>query len=290
MCGSPQATAYITINVRTSPLQNFISDKVAGCPPFAVEFTDQNQETFDEYFWDFGDNTYSNDRYATHYYEHSGLYTVSLQIRDDLGCTYVKTATNMIRVYEKPSAIFTMTPDQITQQHNEVVFNNLSQGAISYQWDFGDGQNSLMTNPNHFFAPDTTVYKVCLVATNINDCSDTSCRNINVNGLFYFYMPTSFTPNNDSHNDCFRPCVSGISTEGFSLKIFDRYGSIVYQTDMLTSLDYNEDCDVCSDDAWNGKYRNTGKMLENGVYIWKCDFQDAYGNSYSRQGTITLLR
>ena len=47
----------------------------------------------------------------------------------------------------------------------KVTFNNLSENATSYYWDFGDGKNSSSTNPNHTYTEGGT-YSVTLKAFN----------------------------------------------------------------------------------------------------------------------------
>lgn len=47
----------------------------------------------------------------------------------------------------------------------QVNFTNLSQGGISYSWDFGDSSTSTQTNPTHTYTSPGT-YTVSLVATN----------------------------------------------------------------------------------------------------------------------------
>ena len=47
----------------------------------------------------------------------------------------------------------------------KVTFNNLSENATSYYWDFGDGSNSSSTNPNHTYTEGGT-FSVTLKAFN----------------------------------------------------------------------------------------------------------------------------
>lgn len=54
---------------------------------------------------------------------------------------------------------FTVAEDGLT-----VAFENLSKDAISYSWNFGDGQTSTEKTPTHVYAADGT-YTVKLVAT-----------------------------------------------------------------------------------------------------------------------------
>ena len=77
-----------------------------------------------------------------------------------------------------------------------------------------------------------------------------------------------FTPNGDSKNDRFYPYNHLLITqkqidyyaEAFSVKIFDRWGNVVYET----SASYI--------DGWNGKNKN-GKDMPDGVYYWMSDYK-----------------
>ena len=61
---------------------------------------------------------------------------------------------------DAPRALFTYAEDGLT-----VTFENLSQNATSYLWNFGDGETSTEENPVHVFA-DYGDYTVRLTATN----------------------------------------------------------------------------------------------------------------------------
>lgn len=52
-------------------------------------------------------------------------------------------------------------------ENRTVTFNNLSNEATDYLWDFGDGTNSTLTNPVKTYEEDGT-YTVTLTATNAN--------------------------------------------------------------------------------------------------------------------------
>jgi hypothetical protein len=56
---------------------------------------------------------------------------------------------------------------------NAVSFINLSAGAVSFDWDFGDGEHSAEISPRHVYAIPGT-YTVALTARNLNNCSSVS--------------------------------------------------------------------------------------------------------------------
>jgi hypothetical protein len=76
-----------------------------------------------------------------------------------------------------PLARFTYFDTSLTVSFMEVS----SYEPTSWQWDFGDGQSSLLPNPVHTYA-DTGTYHVCLTVSNANS-SDTFCRWITVQEL-----------------------------------------------------------------------------------------------------------
>ena len=94
-----------------------------------------------------------------------------------------------------------------------------------------------------------------------------------INGILIL-MPTGFTPNFDGLNDDFKP-LNKIFDE-LSIKIFNRWGQQVYQSDDLNG-------------AWDGTFN--GKQQEAGVYIYDMSFS-FIGEERTRfyKGNVTLLR
>lgn len=66
----------------------------------------------------------------------------------------------------QPSPVAAFTPSDATVCEGDVVtFTSTSANATSYQWDFGDGATSTLTNPTHAYAAPMTV-TVVLTASN----------------------------------------------------------------------------------------------------------------------------
>lgn len=82
-----------------------------------------------------------------------------------LSFTTIKTTTidaEKLTILEScPKASFDAT--QNSETIPEVQFNNKSTGAISYVWDFGDGQTSTLAHPQHTYSASGT-YTVQLIA------------------------------------------------------------------------------------------------------------------------------
>jgi gliding motility-associated-like protein len=80
--------------------------------------------------------------------------------------------------------------------------------------------------------------------------SDTVC----IDNCPVYFLPNSFTPNADGLNDLFVPFKYRY-VESIDLKIFNRWGGVVFET---------TDPDV----LWNGIHMDSGEMCTDGVYYY----------------------
>lgn len=85
-------------------------------------------------------------------------------------------------------------------------------------------------------------------------------------------FPTAFTPNGDGLNDVFH--ISGQYVEKMNIKIFDRWGILVFASER--------------NEPWNGT--REGIVLPQSSYVWKAEITDLAGRNFSREGTLLLLR
>jgi len=289
MCGTPSVMDSIEIYVHGYPDELFTASHVEGCAPLTVSFTPLTL-VGTEYLWQFGDNDYSEESAMDHTYKNPGTYDVTMTVWSEYGCKIVKTVPDMIHVYPRPKALFDADMQAVSVLSAEVLFINRSIDANRYFWFFGDQDSSTYESPRHVYS-EMGEYEVMLVAQSDHYCTDTTTRSVTVYNQFSFYAPTSFTPNGDGLNDCFRICGNGITNNNFLLTVYDRWGELVFRTDHFVPT---ADCDACSEGAWDGtdmgSKRKGDKVLENGVYQWYCQFEDAYGILHREQGTVTMIR
>jgi PKD repeat protein len=142
----------------------------------------QNQSGI-SYDWTFGDGTtfsntgsstgssgvYTTNNTATnHTYSANGTYNVKL-IASAGGCK--DSIVQPVSIYPNPTASFTSTSacpnETITFTNN----SSISSGNLSYQWFFGNGQNSSVTNPTQPYLNSGT-YTASLVVTSDQGCKD----------------------------------------------------------------------------------------------------------------------
>ena len=87
------------------------------------------------------------------------------------------------------------------------------------------------------------------------------------------FHPTAFTPNGDNLNDNFT--VFGQYVVGFEMKIFNRWGELLFTTQNLQA-------------GWDGTYR--GKEMPEGTYTFIAHITDRAGRTFKRSGSVLLLR
>lgn len=90
-------------------------------------------------------------------------------IQGTYGSCSMDPDTIKVVVFEKPEMDFLST---INCVNNSSSFENLSIGATSYQWHFGDGEGSTLTDPNHTYLTPGD-FDVTLMGWNDFGCSDT---------------------------------------------------------------------------------------------------------------------
>jgi PKD repeat protein len=125
------------------------------------------------YFWSFGDGTFSSEENPLKTYADHGLYEIILTISNlDSTCysnalQYLNTGADMCKAY------FSWYSDSTAGL--TVNFQDQSVGnATEWQWDFGDGHYSNEQNPVHTYA-EAGFYNVCFTISS----ADSSCYSYN---------------------------------------------------------------------------------------------------------------
>jgi len=155
--------AYITVLRYFAPSAAFTSDVISGAAPLTVNFTDQSTGDVTSWRWNFSDGI-SLQQNPTNIFSQSGTYTVSLTATGPSGSD-VEIKQNYITAVD-----LTVTADFSASTTSggaplDVQFTNLSTGATSYRWNFGDGSIiNTETNPAHIFS-DIGTFSVTLTAS-----------------------------------------------------------------------------------------------------------------------------
>ena len=99
-----------------------------------------------------------------------------------------------------------------------------------------------------------------------NGCSDTSeLALVNTVPFTEVFVPNTFTPNGDFHNETFE--IYGANIMSFHMNIVNRWGEIIYSTTEMNKF-------------WDGKFQ--GRRVPEGNYFYTIDITGKDKNSFTK--------
>jgi len=175
-------TSSQVITVYPMPDFTFSSVPDSGCSPLTVNFpTVVGAVAYD---WDFGDGTTASGVSPSHTYFNSTtndvIYQVQLVATSPFGC--LDTNYGTVKVFPNPTAQFLpIVPSGCAPL--EVNFQNSSIGGVSFEWLYGDGNDSDTAAAVHDYVYQNTTnsdlnINPTLVVTSQEGCTDSASRNI----------------------------------------------------------------------------------------------------------------
>ena len=270
--GACSANASLPITVISNPLAAFTPDVTMGCVPLAVHFTNQSVNA-DAYQWKFGNGNTSTETNPLNTYAGADTYTVTLIASHQGKCYDTLTQTNIIKAAIPPVVAFSSVADiniPVELRLATYTFTNLSQNAASYEWTFGDGNGSTVTDPVYQYMQPGS-YIVTLYATT-DGCTDSVSRKYyTVIPDKILDIPNAFSPNGDGINDRWEIK----SLNGYPdciVEVFNRWGQPVYNSKGYRS-------------PWDGGYKNS--LLPLGTYYYVIT---AAPGTRPYKGWVVLLR
>lgn len=267
-CNSPADTIKL---VRLSPeVKAAFQTPGRGCVPYNAVFQNNSLGGLN-FVWDFGDGSTSTDDAPEHLYTQPGTYTVRLYAYDSTSCNKIDSTSFNVLVSPNPIASFIYDPTE-PQENTYTNFTNQSLGAVSYVWNFGDGDTTAQASPRHIF-PATGTYTVCLTAINEQGCADDTC--IDVKSLItpLLDVPKAFTPGKFGPNS--RIGIAGFGIKEMQWTIYNRWGQKVFESNNRKSL-------------WDGTFNGKPQPMDVYTYTLKVTFSD--GTKATKTGDITLIR
>lgn len=186
---------------------------------------------------------------------------------------YTVTLTNANGCTHAPSGPFEVKNNDPNVKVNLGADRNICPGQVitlspgtfsTYKWQDGSmGSTFNVTGPGTYYVD----------VTNAQGCSATDTVHISGDCSKVFF-PSVFTPNADGSNDLFGPLGNVFNLEKYSLRIYNRYGQLVFSsTNPLQK--------------WNGTFK--GGIPLNGSYVWMASYT-LNGQQQVSKGTILLVR
>lgn len=196
-----------------------------------------------------------------HYFSLSdeGCYAGLLIVENDFGCKDTLSIQDLVCIYPNPLASFTIENNNLDMFHTGTNLWNDSYGGVSYEWLISDGSTYSEENPYHEFPQEESgQYEVHLIVTSEHGCVDSTMKIIEVAEELVFFIPNTFTPDNDQFNQGFGVVLAeDYQLSDFELTIFNRWGEILFSSNDINNY-------------WDGKYNGT--VCQDGTYLWKLSF------------------
>ena len=171
----------------------------------------------------------------------------------------------LVNTYDLPIAV--ITPAEITIYEGEEII--LEVGTYQfYQWY---NKDSLLSVYSDLTVSDAGKFYVFV--TDDNNCTDTSeIAIVYTVPLTELYIPNTFTPNGDDHNELFE--IYGLNIQSFSMMVMNRWGEVMFETDKI-------------DKFWDGKYN--GKLVPQGKYVFSIELIGKDWMRFTKQGVIEVI-
>jgi gliding motility-associated-like protein len=214
--------------------------------------------------WDFGNGSGTSTQMSpTYTYNHndSGIHFITMVATDFVPCTSV--TTGWVDILWKPYHY----DYNITYCSDGVLPIGITLNDVSYKWNTGDSVCCILP-------PYTGVF----VQTATNRCGSTD-QTIGVridSCVKCLFVPSAFTPNGDNHDDILH--VRAICPiRQFAIKIFNRYGTVVYSSNTVNM-------------GWDGTFG--GVALDLGTYFYTIEYMPDLpeARTYFMKGDVTLIR
>ena len=196
----------------------------------------------------------------------AGNYEI-LSVYDYNNCLSNISGQVSVQVNQMPQAV--LNPDEYTIYIGDTLYLELGDDYSIYQWyDINNdsiGNNSILSV---YQAGEYYVY-----VEDLNGCSDIS-NVVNVNEVprTELYVPNSFTPNADMHNELF--VVYGENIKTYSMKIFDRWGDLLFESEDIQK-------------HWDGYFM--GEKVEQGKYLYHIEIVGEDNVLFTKSGIINLI-
>ncbi|RAJ06565.1 gliding motility-associated-like protein [Chitinophaga skermanii] len=219
--------------------------------------------------WELGNGASIMGQHMNYTYPAYGKYTATLRAASDLGCAAkpVTSTFDIISLRLTATSDTTVAMFQPLQLQSHAFGNN-----VQYTWQPSMGLNdATIPNPVASLQADQ-IYRI--IVTTPEGCREEDEIKVKVYAGPEFYVPNAFTPNNDGRNDIFKVIAPGVPALDY-FRIWNRWGQEIF---------YTKDLRV----GWDGTIK--GMPADAGNYIWMVQGKDYTGRTFSRKGTILLLR
>ena len=196
----------------------------------------------------------------------SGTYQI-LNVLDYNDCMSNYSGQAIVQVNQMPEAV--LSPDSYILYIGDTLLIQLPEDYSYYQW-FDQNNDSISNSSvlSIYQAGDYYVY-----GEDQNGCFDYS-NSVTVDEVprTELYVPNTFTPNADWHNEVFT--VYGKNIKEYSLKIFNRWGDLLFESNDIQK-------------HWDGYFK--GRKVDENKYLYYIEIIGEDDVLFTKSGIINLI-
>lgn len=273
-------TVSKTLDVYTLPVADFRTDRQCEGPAQRISFFDQSNIALPDsipagnYYWDFGGGGISRAKDTAIIFPTDGVYSITHVVTSNRGCSSLMVRT--ITVSPRPEARFVYSTNNAPGIGAYVQFNDTSEYAAAWHWEFGNGDTSNLEDPQAYYSSNGT-YTVVLTVSDVYGCKSTFTSEVTVLNIvseIAELIPNIITPNFDGKNDLWRLDFIQVFYPKAEIEIFNRWGVKLFRSEGYSN-------------AWDGTYK--GDPLPVGAYYYTIRLNDPADTPVIK-GTVTLLK
>jgi gliding motility-associated-like protein len=266
LCLSQPGKASITVYVGVPDPASIEVAPNEACAETEVLVRISDFNALNTYVWYMGDSSVYADLKTDsliHKYDTPGCYDIDIASTTAFGCYARTREVCAVKVLAQPIAAFVSDPAQPSNVDPILTIENRAIGADQFIWFIGEDTLYDVQSIVREFSEYEVPTNIRQVAISSDGCVDTLDKVIQFRYETLIYFPRAFTPNDDGLNDEFRIQGEAIALEDFSLKIFDRWGGLIFESKSIER-------------GWNGLLPD-GTRASQGVYPLMIRYRDELG-------------
>jgi len=276
-CGQQTpAGAALPFSTKDTVNADFTYQLLYGCKNDTLLCFHNGANGVNQWNWNFNNEASSILQNPSHIFTRFGSKQIGLSVSN--GVCKDSTAVTILLDNELKAAF---GYPEVLCPEDKALFTDSSIGKIvSWSWDFGNGNTSLLQHPLPETYPIVTserskIYSIRLIVENNIRCFDTAVHQMKVVNSCFITIPNAFTPNGDGKNDYLYPLNAWKATN-LEFYVYNRYGQVVFRSTNWTN-------------KWDG--RMNGNLQSTGVFVWLLRYTliDT-GEKIFKRGTTILLR
>ncbi|MDR1459674.1 MAG: T9SS type B sorting domain-containing protein, partial [Bacteroidales bacterium] len=143
------------------------------------------------------------------------------------------------------------------------LFVEIGMDNLSYHWTSGDTAKNIVISQNGVYG----------IAVTYSGC--TVLQDVRIECPCDFWIPNTFTPNGDTHNETFAPVPKSV-LNSFAIYIYDRWDNLIFYADTLI--------------PWDGTYNGNYAKADVYTYVILYTCANNPDDKRKKQGMISLIR